>query len=388
MERVLSSWATKISQWPGRLNIIGSFLVVFLGICAGATATFAPLHLHVDSILADGNTLIALSQDGQTVWTKGLASTITHFRQPEDLDNDGLQEIVVATAPNGIRSSKLLIFDERGRVVFDSDYVVFVSTEEAPYVVQVPYQDILIDDTGRVVKIRKPDGKLTEAFTQDNLWDTQRIPYYGLPGGTYELQALSLGNVDDSRSKEIVFCANARYVEGLNFVGKLSPTGELIGSYWHPGPIRQVVLLGDTGDKRANIVAVGENSFLGDHKTFDVVFGLSGDLLTGSSCWNLLTPDDLTLPYEEQLQKVPGVALCRWYYEGLRWYRWISPSGVFVSEITASHRPLWRGPKLGLGSREPTIDLTLSDGSYFGLDAQGEVLYKGGVGTASLEQRQ
>lgn len=386
--RVLDLWRTNTRQRPPRVHIIGPILVIFLGLWVTVTATQAPLHLRVETVLADGNALIALSQNGHRVWIRNLPSAITDIGQIEDLNGDGLREIVVATVPDGARSSKLLIFDEHGRIVFDSDYIVWVSTEKAPGAVRVPYQDLVMDDSGRVVQVRKPDGELTGAFTWDNAWDAQRIPYYGLPGGTYELQDFLVGNVDTSPSKEIVYVANARYVEGLSLIGKLSPSGEPVGSYWHPGPIREIVLLEDAGDDRANIVAVGENSFLRDHDTFNVVFGLAGQLLVEASCWNLLTPDDLSLPYEEQLQKVPGVALCRGYHEVLRWFRWISPSEVRVSEITTSYRPLWRGPKLGLGGSEPTIDLTLSDGSYFGLDAQGELLYGGGPGAASLERRQ
>lgn len=387
LERVLNSWETDVRQRPRQLGLVGSVVVIFLGIFVGATATYAPPHLRVHTVLADGNTVIALSQGGQTVWIQDLESEVTHTVKG-DLDNDGAQEIVVATVPSGTRSSKLLIFDESGRIIFDSDYVVFAHVEEVPYAIQVPYQNIVIDNAGRVLKVRKPDGEFAKGFTQDDLWNVRRIAYYGLPGGAYEVQTLSVGNVDDSPAEEIVFAANARYPEGLHLLGKLSHKGELIGSYWHPGSIREVVLLEDTGGNDANIVVVAENPFLVEGETCDVVFGLSGELLDGSSCWNLLRADELSLSYEKQLETVPGVALCRGYHEVLRWYRWVSPSEVHVVEITASRRPLWRGPKLGLGATETTVDLTLSDGTYFGLDAEGACLYRGGTGAASLEKRQ
>lgn len=57
---------------------------------------------------------------------RDLPSVITHLLQPEDLDNDGVREIVVATTPSGTKSSRLLILDEDGRIIFDSDYVVHV----------------------------------------------------------------------------------------------------------------------------------------------------------------------------------------------------------------------------------------------------------------------
>ena len=385
-ERILDSW--KVKKWIEKLWLLNACLVIGFGLFVGLIAAFAEARLQLHHISIDGNAIIALSEDQQTLWSRSFDSPVIHILQPEDLDEDGTLETVVATSAQGSRSGKLLIVNEWGEIVFDSDYLVSVWVEEPPYSARVPYQDIVFDKSGNIEKVYKPNGEVTTSFNWGNLWEKQRIPYYGLPGGPYEVAVLLAGDVDESRTREIVFAANARYVEGLNLIGKLSPSGEPGGTYWHPGSIHKLVLFEGVTEGMANIIAVGQNSFL-DDETFDVVFGVSGHLLIGASCWNLLTPDDLSLPHDKQLE-IPGVALCGGYHEVLRWYRWITPSGVNVAEIAASYRPLpqWGGPKYGLSPPEWTIDLTLSDGTYLGLDDQGGVLYKGGTGAASLEKRQ
>lgn len=303
---------------------------------------------------------------------RDLPSVITHLLQPEDLDNDGVREIVVATTPSGTKSSRLLILDEDGRIIFDSDYVVHV-WEDFVRRVRIPYKDIVLDRLGKVVAVYRANGELAEQYTWKDAWESIRPDRYGLPGGKYEVRALLTGNVDDSLEKEIIVVAGEPYERGLSFVAKLAPNGELLGSYWHPGPIYQVVILENVDNDAANIIGVGENSFLYSGQIFDYVFGLSGHLLTELSGWNLMKPEDLSMPKNELWQKVPGTTLWDRYEEVLRWYRWISPPKRMIMEVDVSYRPTWMG-KRRLGPRQAMIDIKLKDGSYFSLNAKGDVV--------------